>query len=108
MKRERPLSILVVPFLCVLACTLAVREARAADPFEIQVYDATANDPGHAGLELHVNTVASGVREAAPPELPPHRQTHFTLEPSIGITPWWELGGYLQTTLRGDGHFDYS
>src|SRR5262249_36800104 len=35
-------------------------------------------------------------------------QTHLTFEPSFGMTPWWEIGGYLQTTLRGDGHFDYA
>jgi len=57
---------------------------------------------------LHVNHVALGQRSVDPPELPPHRQTHFTLEPSYGLTSFWELGGYFQTTLRGDGHFDYS
>jgi hypothetical protein len=25
------------------------------------------------------------------------------LEPSYGVTPFWELGGYLQTALRPDG-----
>jgi hypothetical protein len=90
------------------ACLLAAARAHAADPFEIQVYDGTANDPRQFGLELHLNTVASGLRDGPPPLLPPHHQTHATLEPSIGMTPWWELGGYLQSTLRGDGHFDYS
>ena len=31
-----------------------------------------------AGIELHANTVVSGHRTAAPPELPPHHQSHFT------------------------------
>jgi hypothetical protein len=92
----------------IAAAALVPREARAVDPFEIQVYDGTANDPGQPGIELHTNHVASGVRDVAPPELAPHRQTHMTLEPSIGVTRSWELGGYFQTTLRGDGHFDYS
>jgi len=90
------------------AATLVAREARAVDPFEIQVYDGTANAQGEAGLEMHLNTVASGLTEATPPEIPPNHQTHLTFEPSFGMTPWWELGGYFQTALRGDGHLDYA
>lgn len=82
---------------------LAAPAARAIDPFEIQVYDGSINAPGAAGIELHANTVISGRRTAPPPELPPHRQSHFTLEPALGILAWWELGAYLQTTLQGDG-----
>lgn len=87
---------------------LDVSAARAVDPFEIQVYDANVDEPKTAGIELHVNSVVSGRRDAVPPELPAHHQTHFTFEPSLGISDWWELGGYLQTTLRGDGSFDYA
>src|ERR1700722_96602 len=87
---------------------LSARTAAAVDPFEIQVYDGTANSPGSPGLELHVNRVFSGLTTAPPPELPQNGQTHFTLEPSLGITPFWELGGYFQTTLRADGTFDYA
>src|SRR5262249_47198994 len=90
-----------------VATSLPAR-AWAVDPFEIQVYDGTANDPLQAGLEVHLNTVASGIASAPPPLLPADRQTHLTFEPSFGMTPWWEIGGYLQTTLRGDGHFDYA
>jgi hypothetical protein len=87
---------------------LAARDAHAVDPFEIQVYDGTANAPGVPGLELHVNRVFDGLKVAPAPELPAHHQSHFTLEPSIGVTPWLELGGYFQTALRGDGTFDYA
>jgi hypothetical protein len=78
------------------------------DSYEIQVYDGTANPPGVPGLELHLNTVPSGRKTAEPPELPLDRQSHFTLEPSYGITRWWEAGAYLQSTLRGDGAFTYA
>ena len=77
--------------------------ARAVDPFEIQVYDGSADAPGVPGLELHMNTVPNGRKNAEPPELAPNHQSHFTLEPSLGIEPWWELGGYLQSVLSGDG-----
>jgi hypothetical protein len=52
--------------------------------------------------------VISGRRDATPPELAPHHQSHFTLEPSIGITDWWEVGAYLQSTLLPDGSFEYA
>jgi hypothetical protein len=83
-------------------------DARAVDPFEIQVYDATVDEPGSVGVEVHANSVIEGVRTAVPPELPPHGQSHFTLEPAIGITDWWEAGMYLQTTLLPDGSFAYA
>ncbi len=82
--------------------------ARALDAFEIQVYDGTADAAGRPGLELHANTVASGQRNAVPPELPSNHQTHLTLEPSLGITRWWEVGMYLQTTVLPDGTYAYS
>lgn len=77
-------------------------EARAGDPFEIQVYDGTANAPGVAGLELHLNDWATGHRDAVAPELPLHGQFHATLEPSIGLLPFWEVGAYLQGAVRTD------
>jgi hypothetical protein len=84
------------------------RTARAVDPFEIQVYDGTANPAGAAGVELHLNDWATGHRDATSPELPLHGQFHATLEPSFGVLPFWELGGYLQTAVRDDGTFDYA
>jgi hypothetical protein len=84
----------------------AERYARAVDPFEIQVYDGSSDAPGVAGLELHVNDVASGRTRATPPERPPNHQAHLTLEPSLGLTRFWEIGGYLQTALLPDGQFD--
>src|SRR4051812_2252975 len=92
--------------LAVVAGACAPRAARAADAFEIQVYDGTADEPGHAGLEAHLNYVASGDTSAAPPELPPHHQLHLTLEPSYGVRPSWEVGAYFMTALRPDGTFD--
>jgi len=90
------------------ALAFTAHDAMAVDSFEIQVYDGTANQPGSPGLELHVNRVFDGVKTAEAPELPPHHQTHLTLEPSIGVTPFLEIGGYFQTALRADGTFDYA
>jgi len=85
-----------------LTTLLAGRIARAGDPFEIQVYDGTANAPGVPGLELHLNDWATGNRGATPPEAPLNGQFHATLEPSLGVTPFWELGAYLQGAVRTD------
>jgi hypothetical protein len=93
---------------CLTAIALASPCAGAVDPFEIQVYDGTANAPGVPGLELHLNYVGRGLTQSAPPELPLNHQTHATLEPSLGVLPWWELGGYLQSVIRADGTFDYA
>jgi hypothetical protein len=87
---------------------LLERPARATDPFEIQVYDGKANEPWQPGLELHLNHVASGLHAAEAPEIATHGQTHFTLEPSLGITPWWELGAYLQTAIVPGAGFEYA
>ena len=91
-----------------VALAVAPRAALAVDAFEIQVYDGTANPAGAPGLELHVNDVVRGLTTAPAPELAPNHQVHFTLEPSYGVTPYWELGGYLQSALRADGAFDFA
>ncbi|HEY3667300.1 MAG TPA: hypothetical protein VGL19_14935 [Polyangiaceae bacterium] len=99
---------LVASVLASAAFSAAPRVARAVDPFEIQVYDGTADAPGVPGLELHLNTVPDGKKTASPPELAPNHQSHFTLEPSLGIAPWWELGGYLQSALSPSGKLSYA
>jgi hypothetical protein len=91
-----------------LGIVLAAGPARAADPFEIQVYDGTANPPRRFGVELHLNGWAAGPPPPEPPELPLRGRMHATLEPSFGLFPWWELGAYLQTAVRADGRFDYA
>ena len=65
---------------------LALAGLLAVDPFEIQVYQAEANPAGKPGLELHVNDVASGVKNASGPELAADQQVHVTLKPSFKIT----------------------
>ncbi|MDP9034862.1 MAG: hypothetical protein M3O50_08640 [Myxococcota bacterium] len=91
------------PFeLIAMAVAFWASPAAAGDPFEIQVYDGTANAAGVAGVELHLNDWITGHRAATPPELPLHGQFHATLEPSFGLRPFWEVGAYLQMALRGD------
>ncbi len=76
-----------------LLALLVSLPAFALDPFEIQVYDGTANRAGVAGLELHLNS---------------NQRAHTTLEPSYGVTSFWEVGAYLQGALLPDGSFAYA
>jgi len=79
-----------------LLALCAVRSS-ALDRFEIQVYQPDLNEPGHLGVELHTNYTARGTREPGHPgEIPPWRTARLTLEPALGVTPWLELGAYLQ------------
>lgn len=117
-SRPRPKRVLVgdrrggwpVAIALAIAATLVSFPCRAGDPFEIQVYDGTANAPGHPGLELHLNDWATGNRnDYTSPEASLHGQAHATLEPSYGMTPFWELGAYLETAWRSDpGVYDYA
>src|SRR2546426_10548065 len=62
----------------------------AFDAYEIQVYDGRADEQGQAGLEVHLNRPRGGT-------------LNVTFEPSYGVLPFWELGGYLQTS---DGRYE--
>jgi len=73
-----------------LALALAAAPALAFDPFEIQVYDGSIDERHQAGLEVHLNRPRDG-------------PLHVTLEPSYGVTDFWELGGYFQTA---DGKYE--
>ena len=96
-----------IPLLA-LAATLA-DPAWAVDRFEIQVYEGDIDQPLQAGLELHSNFVASGRQTSAfSGEAVPHHTWHNTLEPSLGLLEWWELGAYLQVATapsRSEAHF---
>src|SRR6478735_8697072 len=98
----------VVGMLTTSYAVLCPRVALAVDPFEIQVYDGTADAPGEYSAELHANRVFSGLTTATPPELPANHQTHLTLEPAMGVLPWFEPGAYLQTAILADGTFRYA
>ena len=104
---SRPRRVLAALGALVVTLLIATR-ARATDPFEIQVYDGTADAPGVPGLELHVNRVMDGVKSIEGPQIAPNHQSHFTLEPSVGLFPFWEVGGYFETALLADGTFAYA
>jgi hypothetical protein len=70
--------------------------ARAELIDEIQVYIDDLEDPGHLGLQLHLNTTPSG-RSAPdyPGEITPAHGVRLTPEFAYGLTPGLEAGLYL-------------
>jgi hypothetical protein len=82
----------LIPLAMVAQLGMCVPQARALDHFEIQVYQGDINLPGKAGLELHSNVVATRQSVA-------HGLWRNTLEPSLGVFPWWEIGAYFQMAL---------
>lgn len=72
----------------------------ATDKFEIQVYQGEHNAPGQFGLEVHTNyTFAGHTSPAYDGETPADRTLRLTLEPSLGVTDWLEVGAYLQNLI---------
>jgi hypothetical protein len=74
---------------------------------EIQVYTQDIQKPGKFGLELHLNRILQGPKDA-PDGLPFNGSTNLTPEFSYGLTPTFELGLYLPTALDTDHHYRFS
>ncbi|HEX7601623.1 MAG TPA: hypothetical protein VF316_08465 [Polyangiaceae bacterium] len=91
--------------LLAFASFLVPRPAMAFDQFEIQVYDGAASEAGEAGLELHLNYNHARHRPFAAPELSQDRLAHYTFEPSLGLTRWWEVGAYIQFASQGEDFY---
>jgi hypothetical protein len=64
----------------------------AQDPFEIHIYEYEPLSRGQYSLEAHLNLNAEGVRNPEGTLLPTARQTHLTLEPTIGLSPGFAVG----------------
>lgn len=73
----------------------AVSEARAQDPFEIQVYEYETVPKGMWNLETHINYVGKGTRKFEGPVAPTNNQFHLTFELTRGVTENFEMAGYL-------------
>ncbi|MBV8336335.1 MAG: hypothetical protein JO358_13020 [Alphaproteobacteria bacterium] len=74
---------------------------------EIQVYDATINEPGQFSVELHNNFTPIGRTQ---PDFPGGTVPNHTLngvpEWAYGVVDWLELGMYLPLySVTGTGHF---
>lgn len=74
-----------------------------AAPDEIQVYTEELDEPGEFGLELHLNYVTRGRRQASyPGEMASEHRLQATPEFSYGISKSLEAGLYLPVALGAD------
>jgi len=74
---------------------------------EIQVYTQDIQKTGKYGLELHLNRILQGPKDA-PAGLPFNGSTNLTPEFSYGLTHDLELGLYLPTALDTDHHYRFA
>ena len=76
----------------------------AQDNYEIQVYGADTVPARTTMLELHSNYTAEGERQVVDGLEPTDGAEHETVEITQGITPWFETGFYIFTSIHpGDG-----
>jgi hypothetical protein len=78
-------------------------EARAQDPFEIQVYEYETVPKGMWNLETHINYIGKGTRKFEGPVAPTNDQFHLTFELTRGVTETFEMAGYLVLAHRPGG-----
>lgn len=99
----RAKAIAVRFLVCLMAAAASFSAQAAAD--EIQVYTQEMDEPGEFGLELHMNYVPKGRKEASfPGEMKSDRRLQLTPEFSYGLSKTLEAGLYLPVALADDGH----
>jgi hypothetical protein len=91
-----------------LALVIGVAAGARAQTDEIQVYDATINEPGQFNLVWHNNYTPIGRTEPAFPHgIVPQHDLNGVPEWAWGATPWLELGTYLPVySVTRDGRFE--
>ena len=90
----------VAPVVAAVALLAAAPPAWALDGFEIQVYDGQANAPRETSLEVHLNhTLQRHLPKQWREQAERGHLSHATFEFAYGLTPWCELGAYLQLAM---------
>ncbi|MBW8876171.1 MAG: transporter [Acidobacteria bacterium] len=91
-----------IPLLLAVVFLAAASPLAAQDNYEIQVYPAETMAPGRTMVELHSNYTFSGTRDVASDGTRSTVHTwHETIEITQGITPWFETGFYIFTSVGG-------
>jgi hypothetical protein len=87
-----------------LAPFLFTLNLAAQDNYEIQVYGAETVAAGRTMVELHSNYTIDGERRSINGVFPSYHALHETLEITHGITPWFETGWYVFSSIQpGEG-----
>jgi hypothetical protein len=77
--------------------------AHAQGNYEIQVYSADTVPPQSVMVELHSNFTVDGQKQTIDGVYPTNHQLHETVETTVGVTSWSEVGFYIFTSAQ-DGH----
>ncbi len=85
----------VVVIACALMCA---RSVWAQGNYEIQVYGADTVPPKSLMVEVHSNFTPKGQRYFVDGVIPTNHQEHETLELTMGVTNWSEIGFYVFTS----------
>src|SRR5438045_1654374 len=87
-----------------LAAFVPALSALAQDNYEIQVYPSETVPAGKTMVELHSNYTVNGQQQTVNGVLPDYHAFHETLEITRAITPWFETGFYVFTSIQpGEG-----
>ena len=82
-------------FLSLILIHILRAHLSAQDNYEIQVYGAETQAPRTTMFELHSNVTTMGFKHDQNSVIADDLAWHETVEVTQGITPWFELGGYL-------------
>ncbi len=96
------LRTLLVGLASFLAACLWSGPLRAQDNYEIQVYGSETVPAGSTMVELHSNYTIEGEQETVNGVRPSEHAFHETLEITEGITPWFETGFYVFSSIQPD------
>ncbi len=77
--------------------------AVAQENYEVQVYGYETVAPGETMIEVHSNLTAEGTRGGLDGVAPTRHAVHETLEITRGLTPWFETGFYVFSSVQPDG-----
>ena len=83
-----------------LAPFLFALSAPAQDDYEIQVYASETVPVGKTMVELHNNYTIEGERQTVNGVFPSYHAFHETLEITQGLTPWFETGFYVFSSIQ--------
>ncbi len=74
--------------------------AAAQEDYEIEVYPAATQAPKSLMLELHSNFTFQGQTLTVDGVAPTNHATHETLEATLGLNAWSEVGAYVFTSMQ--------
>ncbi|HEY5220347.1 MAG TPA: hypothetical protein VIJ16_11095, partial [Gemmatimonadaceae bacterium] len=88
--------IVAVPAIA-LALLVGAHALAAQENYEIEVYPSATVAPKSLALELHSNFTFQGQRLYVDGVAPTRHADHETVEATLGVTNWSEVGAYLFT-----------